>query len=286
MRVLDSSSPENIPPIIPAPNGSAQVNKLRWGIHLLIIAGFPLGLGAFRLRHGAVGEPALADTATGLLAACAEQLGIFAMIFLLAWLASRASSEDLLWRWRSGFWVVPLGIAYSIGLRLAVGMVGVIVVGALLAARIVTSEKIENVVQSNAPDVGAVVDVPALRHDPAYLLLSVTVASFVLGGLREEIWRSAFLAGFRRVWPRYFASRKGEMLAVMMAAVLFGAGHLAQGPIAAVMAGMLGVGLGAIMVLHRSIWPAVFAHGMFDATSLALIPWAVDKLQQLRQMVR
>ncbi len=191
----------------------------------------------------------------------------------------------MLWRWRPGFWVVPLGFAYSIALRIAVGLVGVLVVGALLAARLATSEKVESVVQSNAPDVGAVVDVPALRHDPAYLLLSVTVASFLLGGLREEIWRAAFLAGFRRVWPKYFGSRTGEMAAVLIAAVLFGAGHLAQGPIAAVMAGLLGVGLGAIMVLHRSIWPAVIAHGAFDATSMALIPWAVDKLQELRHVI-
>ena len=244
-----------------------------------------MALGAFRLRHGAEGEPALASSATGLLAACGEQLTIFGVIFLLAWLASRASKEDLLWPWRPGFWVVPLGIAYSIALRLVVGMMAVLFLGALLAARLVTSDKIEGVVQSNAPDVGAVVDVPALLHDPTYLLLSVTIASFVLGGLREEIWRSAFLAGFRRIWPRHFASRGGEMMAVFIAAVLFGAGHLVQGPIAALMAGLLGVGLGAIMVLHRSIWPAVIAHGMFDATSLALIPWAIDKLQDLRPVV-
>jgi len=250
----------------------------------LVIAVFPLALGAFRLRKGRESAPALADNATGLLIVCAEQLGIFGMIFFLAWLASRASREDLLWRWRPGLWVVPLGVAYSAALRLAVGMVGLLFVGTLLAARIVTPEKMQSVVQSNVPDVGAVVDVPALRHDPAYLLLSVTVASFLLGGLREEVWRAAFLAGFRRVWPRYFSNRRGEMMAVLIAAVLFGAGHLVQGPIAAVMAGLLGVGLGAIMVLHRSIWPAVIAHGMFDATSLALIPWAMDKLQELRHL--
>jgi hypothetical protein len=33
------------------------------------------------------------------------------------------------------------------------------------------------------------------------------------------------------------------------------------------------------MVLHRSIWPAVIAHGMFDATSMALLPWAMDHLR-------
>jgi len=45
-----------------------------------------------------------------------------------------------------------------------------------------------------------------------------------------------------------------------------------QGPVAVGLTTLLGFGLGVIMVLHRSIWPAVIAHGMFDATSLALLP--------------
>jgi hypothetical protein len=32
------------------------------------------------------------------------------------------------------------------------------------------------------------------------------------------------------------------------------------------------------MVLHRSIWPAVIAHGMFDATTFALLPWVIEAL--------
>jgi membrane protease YdiL (CAAX protease family) len=35
---------------------------------------------------------------------------------------------------------------------------------------------------------------------------------------------------------------------------------------------VLGFALGLIIVFHRSIWPAVLAHGMFDATTLALLP--------------
>jgi len=91
------------------------------------------------------------------------------------------------------------------------------------------------------PDVGPVVDVPALRHDPVYLLFVVTVASFVLGGFREELWRAAFWR-VSATLARYFGGRKGELMAVLVAAVLFGAGHLVQGPIAAVMAGLLGLG--------------------------------------------
>lgn len=48
------------------------------------------------------------------------------------------------------------------------------------------------------------------------------------------------------------------------------------------MTAVLGFLLGMIMVLHQSIWPAVIAHGFFDATSMALLPWAMEKIQQLQ----
>jgi membrane protease YdiL (CAAX protease family) len=66
---------------------------------------------------------------------------------------------------------------------------------------------------------------------------------------------------------------------VLIAAVIFGAAHVTMGILAMVFAGILGVGLGLIMVFHRSIWPAVLAHGFFDATSMALIPWATEYIK-------
>jgi membrane protease YdiL (CAAX protease family) len=123
------------------------------------------------------------------------------------------------------------------------------------------------------------VDVSALRNNPLYFWLSVTLVSFVVGGLREELWRASFLAGMKALFPRQFGSLRGQIVAAFLAAIVFGLGHLLQGPIAACLAGILGFFLGVIMILHRSIWPAVIAHGMFDATSLALLPWLVEKLK-------
>jgi membrane protease YdiL (CAAX protease family) len=110
----------------------------------------------------------------------------------------------------------------------------------------------------------------------------VTLVSFVVAGLREEIWRAGTLAAMRALWPRAFASRGGQYLAVTLIAVLFGAMHLGMGIIAAFMAGVLGFLLGVIMILHRSVWPAVIAHGLFDATTLAILPWSLEKLQHIR----
>jgi membrane protease YdiL (CAAX protease family) len=54
-----------------------------------------------------------------------------------------------------------------------------------------------------------------------------------------------------------------------------------MGILAVLFAGVLGLGLGLIMVFHRSIWPAVLAHGFFDATTMALLPWAMGLMQHL-----
>jgi membrane protease YdiL (CAAX protease family) len=126
-----------------------------------------------------------------------------------------------------------------------------------------------------------VVDVAALQDNPAYYWLTLTVVSFVVAGLREELWRASFLAGMKKLWPGRFGSTFGQIGAVVIAAVIFGLAHLSMGSVAAFMAGLLGLGLGLIMVLHRSIWPAVLAHGFFDATSMALIPWGIEMMKHL-----
>jgi membrane protease YdiL (CAAX protease family) len=58
--------------------------------------------------------------------------------------------------------------------------------------------------------------------------------------------------------------------------------HLRMGILAAVGAGVLGLFLGLIIVLHKSIWPAVIAHGLFDAATLALLPWWLEKARHLQ----
>ena len=106
-------------------------------------------------------------------------------------------------------------------------------------------------------------------------MLTLTLVSFVTAGLREELWRAGTLAGMRALWPRKFRSRTGERSAVALIALAFGAAHLPMGILAAAAAGLLGLFLGIVLIVHRSIWPAVFAHGFFDATSFALIPFAL-----------
>lgn len=278
--------PENPPEIptsgTPAPSKATRNQRLRWWAHLIIIGSYPLIVGVLSLIRAAPQAPALARDASGLLRACAFQLTIFALIFGLGWMASRASSNNLLLKWQPGPLVIPLGIAYSVGLRLALAMIAVFVITLLLLTQVIRVEDLPHLAQNNRPNVQALVDVPALRHDPFYFWLNLTLVSFLVAGLREELWRAAVLAGLRVLWPDWFGSQQGSIAAVGVAAAIFGFGHVAQGPVAIAAAGLLGFGLGTIMVMHRSIWPAVIAHGLFDATTFAALPWLFERLPQLR----
>ena len=194
---------------------------------------------------------------------------------------SPTSRPESTWRWRPGWWVVPLGLGYSVVIRFAVGVAAMIVCGVLLLTQIVTVDSLKDFVSVNRPDVESIVDVAVMRSNPLYYWLTVTFVSFVVAGLREEVWRGGTLAALRALWPQAFGSRRGQIMAVALIAVVFGAGHLGQGMIGVVVTGFLGLLLGLIMVFHQSIWPAVIAHGMFDAVSLALLPWALEQFKKL-----
>ena len=96
------------------------------------------------------------------------------------------------------------------------------------------------------------------------------------------MWRAGTLVAMRAIWPRAFGSLWGQGLAISLIAVAFGAMHLRMGPIAAAAAGVLGLLLGTIMIVHKSIWPAVIAHGVFDATTMALLPWWMEHARHLQ----
>jgi membrane protease YdiL (CAAX protease family) len=269
---------ESMPPPVPE---TKNVARWRWGVHLILITGYILVIAVLGLRRDVSKQPALSHTSGGLLVLCGWELLSFGVVFGLAWLASRASGNDLLLRWRGKGMPVLLGVGYSIGLRLAVGLVTALVAAVLLLTHGATLDSLQDFLAKNRPGVENVVDVAALRDNRVYYWLTLTLVSFVVAGLREELWRSAFLAGLRRLWPRQFGSVAGQVCGVLVAAVIFGLAHLSMGILAAWFAGVLGLCLGLIMVFHRSVWPAVLAHGFFDATSMALIPWALEMMQKL-----
>jgi membrane protease YdiL (CAAX protease family) len=201
----------SVPPPIPK---AALIARWRWWLHLFVLTAYMFLVAAISLTRNKSDHPALSHTAGGLLLVCALELLLFGFVFGLAWLASRASCDDLLLRWRGRAGPVMLGAAYSIGLRVAVGLVTLAVAAALLATRVMTVNSLHDFFVNNRPGIENAVDVAALRDNPAYLWLTLTVVSFVLAGLREELWRSSFLAGLKAIWPRQFGSTGGQVCAV------------------------------------------------------------------------
>jgi membrane protease YdiL (CAAX protease family) len=261
------------PPGEPSPVTTPPIPRWRWSIHLILIAGYVLVVGLMGLSHPPNQAPMLPRNSQGLLIVASTELAMFGIIFGLAWLASRASRDDLLLRWRGGPWIVPISLGYSVALRLALAIVMMIVSGVLVATGAMSFDSLQEFFRANQPRTEAMVDSSVMRSDPLYFLLLLTLISFVVAGLREELWRSAFLAGLRALGPKYLNSLPGQIAAVTVVAVVFGIGHLSMGWLAVAMTTVLGFGLGIIMLLHRSIWPAVIAHGMFDAATFLLLRW-------------
>jgi membrane protease YdiL (CAAX protease family) len=258
-----------------SPPTRSAVSRNRWRIHLVLITAYLLVVGFLGLGRRGSHVAALSRTAGGLLLVCGLELLAFGFIFGLACFASHATRDDLLLRWKGKLKPVLWGAGYSVALRIAVVLVVIATGIGLVASHLMTLDSLKAFFSANRPGVETLVDVAAMRNDPVYFWLTLTVVSFVVAGLREELWRSAFLAGMRTLWPQHFGSRAGQVLAVIICSIIFGLGHLAMGPLAVGFAGFLGFGLGLIMVFHGSIWPAVFAHGLFDATTLAMLPWVM-----------
>jgi membrane protease YdiL (CAAX protease family) len=256
-----------LPPVISEPAPPApSIGRWRWWVHLSILTAYPIlmGLAGAFMQPGK--GPLLPSDPLQLAAGVGNELLLFGLVFLLAWSASRASFEDLRLGWTRGLTPVGRGFLYGIGLQVAVMLLGIIIraIVAISGGQVEALDKLQ-------PEYERLVDPNELANKPIYLWMNVTLVSFVMGGLREEFWRSGMLAGLGGVAPKVFGTPKGQVWAVCVTAVCFGLGHLAQGWGGVVVTSILGVALGMILLWHRTIWTAVFAHGFFDAASFWLI---------------
>jgi len=307
-------APSGIPPVLEGPRSTAPLPiRPRWrSVAFLLWAGFyPLvvgALGAWLHRDMPSRGPALPSTVTGLIAVCVESLAVFAVIFGIgAWLG-RPTRRELFWspmRFRDWCW----GALWSIGVRM--GAV-VMVYGALIPFWLAESLRsgnaggdasqvsMEERFQQFRPKLESLLEFEALG-DPVYLLFAVTLLSFVTAGLREELWRAGFMAAVRDLlprswwiprprgpaegWWRWQVRRLGPtVLVAFMAAVVFGLGHLPQGPGGVILTGVVGFILAMVMIGHRSLWAAVIAHGFFDASTFVLLAVIVRNKEAIQRM--
>jgi hypothetical protein len=191
--------PIRVPPLLDDP--AIGPGRTRWWVHLLLIAAYPIVIGVISAGRGQSTRPALGTDARQLVLISGVELGLFTLVFGLAWIASRVSRQELLLSWRGGWRPLPLGLAYSLALRIALAVVAGGIGAFLIITKVLTSDQVQNFLLANRPNVAAIVDVAALKTHPFYFWLNLTLVSFVIGGLREELWRAAFLAGLRKLWP-------------------------------------------------------------------------------------
>jgi membrane protease YdiL (CAAX protease family) len=256
------------PPEFTSPPEAPSISRPRWWIFLLLLTAYPLSVGLISAGSAdGNSEPILPRTARGVFLLGGVELVIFGVVFAMAWLASRASAEELCLKWRDGLWPLLRGFGYSIALRI---FIGIVAAAAILVARALFGAG-EAELKRAMPRVEAMVDAKALTQDPLYFCLMLTFVSFVVAGLREELWRAGMLAGLQALFPKHFRNKAGGLVAVTIIAVAFGLGHLPQGWSGVAVTTLLGIGLGGIIVLHRSIWDAVLAHGFFDATTFVML---------------
>jgi membrane protease YdiL (CAAX protease family) len=262
-------------PVEPVRAVAPRPARWRWAVHLALLAAFPAFTALTAAGREAGAEPGLSTTTIGLLRSTGVNLAIFVAIFGAACLFSRPRRDQLLLAWRGGFRPIAFGFLWSLALRGLVAMLAfaVVLLAGLLGGRGAT--------EALQPKVESLVDWRALQ-DPAYFALALTLVSFVLAGLREELWRAGMIAGVRALLPERLRGVRGDALAIAGSAVLFGIGHLSQGWVAVGATTVLGLALGALMVWRRSIWEPVFAHGFFDAASIAALRFVGPMLERLK----
>ena len=129
-----------------------------------------------------------------------------------------------------------MGIGYSIALRVAVSIIVSLTLAGLLLTGLLHRGSVAQFSAEGRTAVERIVDLSAMQHDRAYFWLTVTIASFVVAGLREELWRSGTLAAMRALWPTLFEGRDGQIAGVALSAIIFGLAHLTLGLLPAAMA--------------------------------------------------
>lgn len=94
-------------------------------------------------------------------------------------------------------------------------------------------------------------------------------------GIHEEIlFRGFYLSRVR-------ALSGSGVVAVIATSVVFGLLHFYQGWLGIVQTTMIGLALAVVVTFARSLWPAIIAHAVFDATNMLLLPWLMEMVKEL-----
>ncbi len=249
--------------------------KWKSAVALAILCLYILGA-IFKTSSATPAGSLLPKTVSGLLISTTLGMALFGAFWLVFWWFSRLTFEELLLRWRGGWRPIFDGLLYCFGIQFLIytTFIGVFIVAMLCG---VSPELFLKTVARFGPSPDRLVSAAVLASDPIYRLILLTWGSFVVAGLREELWRAGMLAVGTKLLQPPLSQRAATLCALIFSSVLFGFAHLYQGWLAVGATAFIGFLLGAIMLKHRSIWPAVIAHGAFDAFSF----WMLSQSQSI-----
>lgn len=165
-------------------------------------------------------------------------------------------------QWRQSLGLVSLPPARLLGLS-AAGVIGgytLNILGSVLF--LVARGGVKDIVASRAGWMQKLSDLPTGAILPLVLFV----------GLWEELVFRGFLLGRLRALIPVLSGPQGErtrdVLAVVVSALLFGAGHGYQGVLGVLQTTALGLVFGLLVTYARSLWPAVLAHAAIDGFGL------------------
>ncbi len=115
--------------------------------------------------------------------------------------------------------------------------------------------------------------------------LAALVPTAVMAGVYEEVLVRGFLQSrvSRALAGTEHPRASARYGAVLIGAVLFGLGHIYQGPMGVLQTTVVGVILGAVAARFRSIWPAIIAHVVIDTVGLVVSRVLVPAAQSIIQ---
>lgn len=101
---------------------------------------------------------------------------------------------------------------------------------------------------------------------PQFSITTMLLFGLLTGFHEELLFRGLLLTRFNAIF-------RNRAVAVVVCAILFGLVHTYQGFMGVLQTAAIGLALGTITTLSRSLWPAIVGHAIFNSIQLALLPF-------------
>lgn len=113
-------------------------------------------------------------------------------------------------------------------------------------------------------------EIAAEREQFFAIVPDPSLSTFALFGLFTGIHEELLFRGF--AMPRFIALFRSRTVGVILCAALFGLLHSYQGTISIFQTAGLALVFSLVTLWTRTIWPAIFAHALFNGINFSLIP--------------